>query len=467
MDSFTSFESFLLLDEQPSRSTETSSIPIDQEYSYVFQSGLHHSTAEFLCAGILLSAEAGYPSLVLRTTSITVSLAGISGSDYDIEVEASKKGIRTSWDTVSDATLQKVTRPDYKISSQSQEESSPDTQSEDDPESDTDIGTSGIGRGQKLYPHAVPFSLSDLRRMMKAWYEFDLAITVALVSPVGNWLTGGDHVKNVMLLLLLVFYLHQIIEGHGADHTLRAKDASAEDRYTRIASSELRAFELFYLALTILSPCLGFHILVHYPPSEMEKAQEHLKLLTEKVALLETQLRESQARVEAVSNEIYANVEETYEGMERGVRRQEKKLEAAKNAHETRLCRLEKDVESLLERKEIRADPVSPTLLSSLEEQLKILKPYWAAGNTRPTSPSRLRSCQKSGLCRSPPISLETIPERAAFQPTIHVAPSPFHILGLKLFFGIGDLITLPLRYLIAYLLSGEVYSFRGSPPFL
>lgn len=209
------------------------------------------------------------------------------------------------------------------------------------------------------------------------------------------------------------------------------------------------------------------HDLVHYPPSEMEKAQEHLKLLTEKVALLETQLRESQARVEAVSNEIYANVEETYEGMERGVRRQEKKLEAAKNAHETRLCRLEKDVESLLERREIRADPVSPTLLSSLEEQLKILKPYWAAGNTRPTSPSRLRSCQKSGLCRSPPISLETIPERAAFQPTIHVAPSPFHILGLKLFFGIGDLITLPLRYLIAYLLSGEVYSFRGSPPFL
>ncbi|KAI6143279.1 hypothetical protein BKA82DRAFT_4184642 [Pisolithus tinctorius] len=445
------------------------------------------------------------------------------------ESKGIKEGYANVMGHVSDATLQKVTRPDYKISSQSQEESSPDTQSEDDPESDTDIGTAVSEVAETISARRTFFSQrpspdvreKNVEHRMKAWYEFDLAITVALVSPVGNWLTGGDHVKNVMLLLLLVFYLHQIIEVPWNLYQLSrprrrsypsSEDASTEDRYTRIASSELRAFELFYLALTILSPCLGalllrficdslsasiswfsitlfvlatglrpwnhlvsrlrqritdLHDLVHYPPSEMEKAQEHLKLLTEKVALLETQLRESQARVEAVSNEIYANVEETYEGMERGVRRQEKKLEAAKNAHETRLCRLEKDVESLLERREIRADPVSPTLLSSLEEQLKILKPYWAAGNTRPTSPSRLRSCQKSGLCRSPPISLETIPERAAFQPTIHVAPSPFHILGLKLFFGIGDLITLPLRYLIAYLLSGEVYSFRGSPPFL
>jgi len=47
----------------------------------------------------------------------------------------------------------------------------------------------------------------------KAWYEFDLAVVVALVSPVGNWLTGGDHIKNLLLIVLLIFYLHQIIES--------------------------------------------------------------------------------------------------------------------------------------------------------------------------------------------------------------------------------------------------------------
>lgn len=47
----------------------------------------------------------------------------------------------------------------------------------------------------------------------RAWYEFDLAVLVALVSPAGNWLTGGDHVKDLLLIVLLILYLHQIIES--------------------------------------------------------------------------------------------------------------------------------------------------------------------------------------------------------------------------------------------------------------
>ena len=43
--------------------------------------------------------------------------------------------------------------------------------------------------------------------------DLDLSIIVALVSPIGNWLTGGDHIKNVFLIILLIFYLHQIIES--------------------------------------------------------------------------------------------------------------------------------------------------------------------------------------------------------------------------------------------------------------
>ena len=46
-----------------------------------------------------------------------------------------------------------------------------------------------------------------------SWTDLDLSIIVALVSPIGNWLTGGDHIKNLFLIILLIFYLHQLIEG--------------------------------------------------------------------------------------------------------------------------------------------------------------------------------------------------------------------------------------------------------------
>jgi hypothetical protein len=47
----------------------------------------------------------------------------------------------------------------------------------------------------------------------KAWYEFDLAVVIALASPIGSWLTGGDHVKKLLMATLVVYYLHQIIES--------------------------------------------------------------------------------------------------------------------------------------------------------------------------------------------------------------------------------------------------------------
>lgn len=47
----------------------------------------------------------------------------------------------------------------------------------------------------------------------RAWYEFDLAVVLVLISPMGNWLTGGDHIRDLMFFVLLVFYLRQVIEG--------------------------------------------------------------------------------------------------------------------------------------------------------------------------------------------------------------------------------------------------------------
>ena len=46
-----------------------------------------------------------------------------------------------------------------------------------------------------------------------SWFGLDLSLIVALASPVGTLLTGSDYFKNVILLLLLVYYLHQLVEG--------------------------------------------------------------------------------------------------------------------------------------------------------------------------------------------------------------------------------------------------------------
>lgn len=46
-----------------------------------------------------------------------------------------------------------------------------------------------------------------------SWLGYDLSIIVALVSPIGNLLTGSDHIKNIFLILLLIYYLHQLVEG--------------------------------------------------------------------------------------------------------------------------------------------------------------------------------------------------------------------------------------------------------------
>ena len=126
----------------------------------------------------------------------------------------------------------------------------------------------------------------------RAWYEFDLAVVVALVSPVGNWVTGGDHIKNLLLIVLLILYLHQIIEStifhfyflhkailislsvrlvpwklyHQARrrhsrHTSQLDPESVEARYAQLAASELRRFEFFFLFLTFLSPFFGASLL--------------------------------------------------------------------------------------------------------------------------------------------------------------------------------------------------------------
>ena len=57
-----------------------------------------------------------------------------------------------------------------------------------------------------------PATISSETRL-SSWSDLDLSVVIALISPIGHWLTGGDHIKNLFLIVLLIFYLHQLIQG--------------------------------------------------------------------------------------------------------------------------------------------------------------------------------------------------------------------------------------------------------------
>ncbi|KAF9555959.1 hypothetical protein CPC08DRAFT_726032 [Agrocybe pediades] len=219
------------------------------------------------------------------------------------------------------------------------------------------------------HSHRDKSSISPTKR---AWYEFDLAVVVALVSPIGNWLTGGDHVKNLLLIVLLVFYLHQIIEGALSD------PSSIEARYAELAKSELQKFELFFLALTFLSPFAGAYLLrygtdillgrdavswfstglfvlatgmrpwahlverfseraaelhdfVHYPSPTQRNAEEQYHALEKRLAQLEKSLENVKGKVKHVSEDIYDYVDDAVDAVEHAMRKQDRKWEKYEN----------------------------------------------------------------------------------------------------------------------------------------
>ncbi|KAL9710701.1 hypothetical protein Ac2012v2_006239 [Leucoagaricus gongylophorus] len=102
-----------------------------------------------------------------------------------------------------------------------------------------------------------------------AWYRFDSVVLLALISPAGNWLTGGDHIKNLLFLALLVYYLHQVIEVPWElyqkvlhrNQLPGLPPLNPEDRYRKLAISELRKVEVLCLAFTAVSPFLGASLL--------------------------------------------------------------------------------------------------------------------------------------------------------------------------------------------------------------
>ncbi|EIN05685.1 hypothetical protein PUNSTDRAFT_91258 [Punctularia strigosozonata HHB-11173 SS5] len=352
----------------------------------------------------------------------------------------------------------------------------------------------------------------------RAWYEFDLSVVVALVSPLGNLLTGGDHVRNILLIILLIFYLHQVIEVpwslyHSSRPRRRAPeirvDGTVEERYLQLASSELRRLELFFLLLTVISPFLGalllrriseavlghnaiswfssglfvlatgirpwthlverlqqrttdLHDIVHYPssgsPALVLDAQEQLDALRDRTELLETELHDVKQQLKDMvsTDEMYEHVDEAIEGVERALRKQERKVFAGRSTEESRIAALEAMVEAMRAERILQAQP-PPTLGAWLSSFV----PYWLVRETenyqKTRRSSRLHSLSASGSPR-----LETIPEDDGYgyvSPTnsrfVSSKPrSRVRIPFLNIVFRVGDLATLPIRAFFGYLLS-------------
>ncbi|KZT00249.1 uncharacterized protein LAESUDRAFT_613471, partial [Laetiporus sulphureus 93-53] len=103
-------------------------------------------------------------------------------------------------------------------------------------------------------------------RTTSSWADLDQSIILACVSPIGNWLTGGDYVKSLILFALLIYYLHQVIEVPWKlyQESLPRKPAHprrthAEDSnpIIKLAETELHQQEIFLLGFTVFSPFLA------------------------------------------------------------------------------------------------------------------------------------------------------------------------------------------------------------------
>ncbi|THG97326.1 hypothetical protein EW145_g7637 [Phellinidium pouzarii] len=170
-------------------------------------------------------------------------------------------------------------------------------------------------RLQRRAPRST--SGSNVRRSHKpksgsSWLGYDLSIIVALVSPIGNLLTGSDHIKNILLLLLLIYYLHQLVEVPWTlyrmsipPHSLLSTAPQITNSTKHAAHAELRVLELFYLVLTIISPFLGA-IVLKYIATAISGNPETLSWFSTSLFVLATGVRPWSHLVERLKDRSYA-----------------------------------------------------------------------------------------------------------------------------------------------------------------
>ncbi|KAH8101259.1 hypothetical protein BXZ70DRAFT_1007640 [Cristinia sonorae] len=239
----------------------------------------------------------------------------------------------------------------------------------------------------------------------RSWYDLDLSLVVALISPIGNWLTGSDHIKNLFLILLLIFYLHQLIEmpwqlyhaSRPRKPSKRAvrKNESHEATLAHLAHTELQKQELFYLSLAVISPLLGaslirwvltalegvdnlswfsttlfvlatgirpwshligrlqertheLHDTVHYPSEESSvhhqmEVDRTLRTILQRLDSLDRNIQELEEKAEKMEplREVCDDLSEAVGVIERNISRQERKVETTRVTQDTRINHLE------------------------------------------------------------------------------------------------------------------------------
>ncbi|KAF9016303.1 hypothetical protein BDZ89DRAFT_1141553 [Hymenopellis radicata] len=329
-------------------------------------------------------------------------------------------------------------------------------------------------------PNAPPPRLDTPKSPSRAWYQFDFAVVIALLSPVGNLLTGGDLIKNLIYILFLLFYLHQIIEVpwnmyHAARMRQHPRTASPPPSSPQalLAETELHRVELFLLALSSVAPFAGAYLLryillliagrdilswfstnlfvlatgirpwthildrlsqrvetlhdvIHYPPTNRE-VPDRVDRIEERIDMFERRLRET-------NEEAFEYVDEAIDGVEKNQRRHERRCEKS----ESRMRELEMAVEALrgkVKRMPMHLETASkPWLLEFIFPSQRRVK-YPPSASPKYSLHSFSTSAER----------LDTIPEE---MPTAPPPPPPPTLVKT-----LTSLITLPLRPVI-YVLS-------------
>ncbi|TCD62972.1 hypothetical protein EIP91_006179 [Steccherinum ochraceum] len=277
----------------------------------------------------------------------------------------------------------------------------------------------GYGKGVRLRPaedrkgKGVAFVDADsdyrptreTQEEKKTWYDLDLSLIVALVSPVGNWLTGSDHIKNLFLILLLIFYLHQLIEMpwqlyHASrprkpSKRIPRKTDSQQATLSHLAHTELQKQEVFYLSLAVISPLVGatliryvltalegvdnlswfsttlfvlatgirpwshligrlqertheLHDTVHYPAEESEARHQMeidrtLQTILRRLDALDATIQDMEEKTDKMEpmKEVCDDLSEAVGAIERTMSRSERKAEATRVTQDTRINCLE------------------------------------------------------------------------------------------------------------------------------
>ncbi|KLO17772.1 hypothetical protein SCHPADRAFT_994110 [Schizopora paradoxa] len=130
------------------------------------------------------------------------------------------------------------------------------------------------------------------------WLGVDISLIIALASPIGSLLTGSDHFKNVILILLLIYYLHQLVEVPWSLYRMSIPRHAVGNSDTL---AELRTLEVFYLALTVLSPFLG-STLLRYVAKAVTGKKESLSWFSTSLFILATGIRPWTHVVERLKN---------------------------------------------------------------------------------------------------------------------------------------------------------------------